>query len=145
MSNFIRAAINAPAQWSENHQNDAVFMGKGPKGAENWSLIGGSLKVQRGLKSTKYNVTECHAEYVDGGHRQRMTVTRIGAGALLAGPVGAVIGGMAKKDLSKSWVILVTPDGDRRIEVKGGQAAKAQEFVFKLEDEAARQEAAAQG
>lgn len=73
-----------------------------------------------------------------------MTATSIGAGALLAGPVGAIIGGMSKKDILKAWVLLVTPESTHRIEVKGKQIAAAHEFAFKLATEAARQEAEAE-
>lgn len=51
------------------------------------------------------------AHFESGADRSRPTLTRIGAGALLAGPVGAIAGGMFKKDKSKAYVTIVFPDG----------------------------------
>lgn len=104
--------------------------------AGQFGLVDG--KVVHGFK--KYPAVDCHAEIVEGGQRARMTVTRIGAGALLAGPVGAIIGGMAKKDTSKAWLFVVTPAGTEQIAVNGSALAKAKTFVMNLELEAARQE-----
>ncbi|GAA1323181.1 DUF4429 domain-containing protein [Leucobacter albus] len=51
------------------------------------------------------------AEFESGADRSRPTLTRIGGGALLAGPVGAIAGGMFKKDKTKGYVTIVFPDG----------------------------------
>lgn len=51
------------------------------------------------------------AEFESGADRTRPTLTRIGAGAILAGPVGAIAGGMFKKDKTKGYVTIVFPDG----------------------------------
>lgn len=82
-------------------------------------------------------VAQCHAEVVLGGKRQRMTVTRVGAGALLFGPVGALVGGMAKKDLTKNWLIVATPGGVEQVEVAARDVGAASEFAMKLEQAAA--------
>lgn len=131
--------FRAVSDYNAKHLNDCSFMGKGEKGPETWLLRGGKLTVQAGFKRFHYNLTDCEVELVDGGERQRMTVTRIGAGALLAGPVGALIGGMAKKDLSKTFALMSTPDGVRRLEATGKEAQKAREFMFKFEAEFKRQ------
>ena len=65
--------------------------------------------------------------------------------ALLAGPVEAIIGDMAKKYLSKSWVIITTPLGTVHVEFNGKDSPRGHEFVVRLEAEASRQETAAQG
>lgn len=41
----------------------------------------------------------------------RTTLTRVAAGAIVAGPVGAIVGGMFKKDRSKVYVTVTFPDG----------------------------------
>lgn len=134
MSNPLRQALDWNTQYQEDRQNNVAFA--------HYALVGGT--VRKNLKKVGA-ASECHAEIIEGGQRQRMTVTRIGAGALLAGPVGAIIGGMSKKDLSKNWIIITTPAGTERLEFKGRYSPRAHEFVMRLEAEAARQEAAAQG
>ena len=39
------------------------------------------------------------------------TLTRIAAGAVIAGPVGAIIGGMLKKDKARGYVTVTLADG----------------------------------
>ena len=46
-----------------------------------------------------------------GASAHRMTATRIGAGALVLGPLGAILGGMSKKDKTKIYVIIELADG----------------------------------
>lgn len=41
----------------------------------------------------------------------RRTATRVATGAVLLGPVGAVLGGMAKKDASKLHIVVEAPNG----------------------------------
>lgn len=55
------------------------------------------------------------ATFETGADRSRPTLTRIGAGAIIAGPVGAVVGGLFKKDTSKGYVTVVFADGDTAI------------------------------
>lgn len=45
------------------------------------------------------------------GESSRITATRVATGAVLAGPVGAIIGAMAKKDTTKIHVIVELADG----------------------------------
>lgn len=59
----------------------------------------------------KRDIAGAKAEFESGADRTRPTLTRIGAGALLAGPVGAIAGGMFKKDRTKVYVTIVFPDG----------------------------------
>lgn len=124
------------------HQHDASLVGQIGMRIVPVRLSGGTVHV--GLRK-KYPARECHAEVVTGGQRQRMTATRVGAGALLAGSAGAIIGGMAQKDLSKSWVVLVTPDETLHLELNGTAVHDGPQFAFHLEAEAARQEAEAGG
>src|SRR5690606_12426693 len=41
----------------------------------------------------------------------RISGTRVAAGAVLLGPVGAILGGMAKKDRSKIYIVATLADG----------------------------------
>jgi len=108
----------------------------GGNGGPSASCSFGSIKVsggqvRSGLKA--YPIARCTVDLVEGGKPSRMTATRIGAGALLAGPVGAVIGGMAKKDRSKTWVIVAHPGGAFQEEVSSKDKPKAVAFVRAFE------------
>ena len=74
------------------------------------------------------------AELVDGdAARSRMTATRIAAGAVIAGPVGALIGGLAKKQTGRIYVLVTTDDG--RVlsgDGPGKETGKAASFVAKV-------------
>lgn len=124
---YIRQRQRAAA-FAEEHKFDARFA--------HLMINGDQLKV--GFKS--WPVAECHAELVLGGQRQRVTVTRVGAGALLFGPAGAVIGALAKKDATKNWLIVATPAGVEKIEVSPKQVGDAQAFASNLEQAASRAE-----
>ena len=60
----------------------------------------------------KYSVVGAVAEIdtVDAPAPQA-TLTRIAAGAVIAGPVGAIVGGMLKKDRSKGFLTITLADG----------------------------------
>ena len=88
-------------------------------------------RVSKGLVA--YPIARCTVDLVEGGKPSRMTATRIGAGALLAGPVGAIIGGMAKKDRSKTWVIVAHPGGSFQEEVSSKDKPRAVAFVRAFE------------
>ena len=75
--------------------------------------------VKKGTYSTigsfglgvKRPIAGARAEFESGSDRTRPTLVRIGAGALLAGPVGAIAGGMFKKDRTKAYVTIAFEDG----------------------------------
>lgn len=63
----------------------------------------------------------------------RTTLTRVGVGAIVAGPMGAIVGGMFKKDRNRCYVTVEFPDGE--IVVVDGPAReekKIREFAAKL-------------
>lgn len=51
------------------------------------------------------------AEYEAGSDTSRATVTRVAAGALLAGPAGAIVGGLFKKNTGRGYVAVKFADG----------------------------------
>lgn len=74
------------------------------------------------------------AELVDANAaRSRVTATRVAAGAVIAGPVGALIGGMAKKSTGQAYVVVTAADG-RVLSAsgKGKELGKAAEIVSKI-------------
>lgn len=52
------------------------------------------------------------AEFESGAQQSATTLTRVAAGAIIAGPIGAVVGGMFKKDRSRGYVSVTFPEGD---------------------------------
>lgn len=65
--------------------------------------------IRHGFSS--HPVAGAQAEAEAGGKQSRMTATRIVAGTVLLGPVGTLLGGMARKDRSKCYVAVVTQTG----------------------------------
>ena len=65
-----------------------------------------------------------------GAARNRTTATRVVGGALIAGGVGAIVGGRARKNESKIYVVLDLPDG-RSISrtAPAREEERAREFV----------------
>lgn len=52
------------------------------------------------------------AEFESGADQKRTTLTRVAAGAIVAGPAGAIVGGLFRKDQSRVYVTISFPDGD---------------------------------
>lgn len=52
------------------------------------------------------------AAFDTGADMSRPTLTRIGAGVIIAGPAGAIVGGLFKKNSSKCYVTIELSDGD---------------------------------
>lgn len=73
------------------------------------------------------------AVFESGAERKRMTVTRVGAGGILFGPAGAIVGGMLKKDRSKCYVSVTLATGDVAIiEAPVKDEAAARGFAAKV-------------
>ena len=51
------------------------------------------------------------AEFETGGQQTSTTLSRVAGGAIIAGPVGAIVGGMFKKNKSRVYVTVTFPDG----------------------------------
>lgn len=63
----------------------------------------------------------------------RTTLTRVVAGGVVAGPVGAIVGGLFKKDRDKAYVTLYFPNGDTFTLVgPAKQDAQAREFARRI-------------
>lgn len=83
----------------EDHRFDCAFGGAVLVGR--WIRFGGGV----------YPVVGAQAAAEQGDSRSRMTATRVVGGAVLLGPVGAVLGGMARKGRSRCYVAVVTRRG----------------------------------
>lgn len=107
-------------RYREEHQFDCLATGK-------WRLYGKNLQIE-GLN---YPVAGAKASYESGAQAApRLTATRVAAGAVIAGPLGAVIGGLAKKDMSTMFIILELADGEvLTVEARPRDEAKVRRFV----------------
>lgn len=85
------------------------------------------------FKSVTKPISGATAEFESGADRARPTLTRIGAGAIIAGPVGAIVGGLFKKDRTKCYVTVIFEDGDTAIvEGPAKDERKMREFAAKV-------------
>lgn len=64
------------------------------------------------FKKIKKPVAGATAEFDKGSDKSSATVGRVAAGAIIAGPVGAIVGGMFKKQKGRVYVYVTFPDGD---------------------------------
>lgn len=87
----------------------------------------------------QWPVAGCNAQVDSGAAIQsRVTATRVAAGAVVAGPVGALVGALAKKDRSRVYLAVTTPDDHVLIEVKGKHETDARRFAANLNAAAAK-------
>lgn len=79
-------------------------------------------------------VADVEAElFLNGADGQHVSAGRVVGGAILAGPVGAIIGGLAKKGNQFGVLEVRTPEWTRTFRVQGSKVAKAQTFLMNLE------------
>lgn len=94
----------------------APFAGLGAKDASPVSYAGHRANATeyagKGLLGVRKPIAGALAYFESGAEKRRSTVTRIGSGAVLAGPLGAVGGALLRKDTSKCYVTVVFSDGD---------------------------------
>lgn len=83
--------------------------------------------------SVKKPVAGATAEFESGASNSSATVGRVLAGTLIAGPVGAIVGGMFKKQKGRAYVYVTFLDGDIAI-VDGSikDESKMREFALKV-------------
>lgn len=95
----------------------------------------GSVRYQGEWQDT----ASCHAEVDTAGQvRDRATLTRIAGGALVAGPVGAVVGGLLRKrvDERETWLLITGSKADWVVPVRGPQTGAARQFATALNNAA---------
>lgn len=64
------------------------------------------------FKNVVKPVAGAQAIFELGADKSRPTLTRVGAGALLAGPAGAIVGALFQKDTSRNYITVIFADGD---------------------------------
>ena len=103
---------------------------------EGLRVVGDQLFRVRAGK--QWPVADCSAT-VDAGAAiaARVTATRVAAGAALAGPLGALVGALAKKDRSRVYLAVTTSDDHILLEVDGKDEADARRFAASVNAAAA--------
>lgn len=76
-----------------------------------------------------FDLAETELEIQSGPSHSRMTATRVLGGGALLGPVGLLLGGMARKDLTYFALVLSAPGVFYKVEFSRGEWRQAQEFV----------------
>lgn len=71
-----------------------------------------SYLPQGKFKQIRKSVAGAVAEFESGTENSSATVTRVVAGAIIAGPVGAIVGGLFKKQKGRVYVYVTFADGD---------------------------------
>lgn len=107
-------------EYRERHKYDVII-------DEKLKLI--ETNVVMGMR--KYPIAGAKASYEPGVDiAARMTATRVATGAVLLGPLGALLGGMAKKDQAKLFFALDMPDGSIVThEIKAKHESKVRKLV----------------
>lgn len=101
-------------------------------------ITNGKLMWNDGKLVKKFPLVGASAEFEMGdAPTSRTTVTRVAAGLVIAGPVGAIVGGMFKKDESKSYINVTLADGKMLIcDVASSKATAAREFAARINEAA---------
>ena len=96
-------------KWNEARESAKTFAAYGVHSIKN-----GEYKYlpQGSFKQIKKPLQGASATFELGADKSRPTLTRVGAGALIAGPAGAVVGALFKKDTSRNYITVIFSDGD---------------------------------
>lgn len=109
----------------ENARFQAIF--------DRYSIRNGELRGPFGSRGRAIPIGGTRAEVDVSDSLERTTFTRVAAGAIIAGPVGAVVGGMFKKQRARGYLALYLPDGSVVIvDFPKADAVKAGAFAAKV-------------
>jgi hypothetical protein len=86
------------------------------------------------FKGKAWSISGAQVSLEMGAPKSRMTLTRIGAGALLFGGAGAIVGGMSKKNKQRGFIEIITDEGGFVIEFDANQERKARQFLATLKN-----------
>ena len=84
------------------------------------------------FKGKAWSISGAEVSLEMGAPKSRMTLTRIGTGALLFGGAGAIVGGMSKKNKQRGFLEIITDEGGFVIEFEAKQEKKARQFLSEL-------------
>ena len=106
----LKDAWNAQMERSRNHKANVKAGVDGAYRLTSYVTDGECMAL-----GVKRRVAGASAEFERGSTHNSATLTRVAAGALLAGPAGAIVGGLFKKDKSRIYVVVTFPDGESAI------------------------------
>lgn len=94
------------------------FKNQGGRAAEARSEIGGfygqfalrSGNLEWAFRQERRPVAGATAVFETGAAAKSPTLTRVAAGAILAGPAGAIVGGLFQKDKTKAYITVTFAD-----------------------------------
>lgn len=90
-----------------------------------WKIANGT--VHHGLSS--WPAEECAAVVDTGANIQKMSAGRVVFGAVALGPVGAVLGGLAKKNKTRVYMVVTVPGDSLLEELPVKDEGKAKKFA----------------
>ena len=118
-------------KWNDAHKNavaEAPYTGHF-KGVY---VVNGEITYTLAGKTRRQPAAGITADF-EAAERKSTTATRVIAGGVLFGPIGAVAGGLLKKDKGKVYAIVTIPDaGTIILDAPIKDEAKAREFVAKV-------------
>lgn len=128
-------ANQAKARKNLERTSRALLFGRGNVVIELNGL--GEIKITRGLGSAKrHRIDATTSATVDtaGNLASRLSATRTAAGLVLAGPVGAIIGALARKKVDKRelYLLIEAAEWAEIIELKPKQGTAARGFAQKV-------------
>ena len=106
----LKDAWNAQMERSRNHTANLKAGIAGTYGPYSYVTDGEFMAL-----GVKRRVAGATAEFERGNSHNSATLTRVAAGALLAGPAGAIVGGLFKKDKSRVYAVVTFPDGESAV------------------------------
>lgn len=103
----------------------------GPLTFNGWKVDGRKLRGE----GQEFDLIGAKAEFEAGANAgSRITATRVVTGGVLFGPLGAVAGGLLRKNISKVYVVITFADGSSGlIEAPAKKETEARKFVNQLQ------------
>lgn len=103
----------------------------GPLAFNGWKLVGSKLRGE----GQEFDLKGARAEFEAGANAgTRITATRVVTGGVLFGPLGAVAGGLLRKNINKVYVVITFADGSNGlIEAPAKKETEARRFVNQLQ------------
>lgn len=129
-----RAAVSDEAADSSSSAPVSFTSGRIPEGPvtfNGWKVDGRKLRGE----GQEFDLTEAKVEFETGANAgSRITATRVVTGGVLFGPIGAIAGGLLRKNINKVYVVITFADGSNGlIEAPAKKETEARKFVNQLQ------------
>lgn len=110
-------------------ENNATFKSASVNVVRNGELVDPYFTVINLRTVIDVPLAEVTLDIEQGPDASRMTATRVITGGVLLGPVGMLLGGMAKKGYAHNNLVVTTNDEVARIPFKAKEYGKAIRFI----------------